>query len=305
MHLRWIYVKDHALLFVVLAAASVAVLVLAVLLVDDPARGLLMGITPTFFALLVWAFTNRAGYPDRVPETLAHQRTTPTDGEPPDQVSAWDPFELDRPVSPEPQQKPEQPTTGPKQETTRKATRPSEPNGPGQQKQKRKPAASGKAETVAKQPTPSGTAKTPPGRQPNSDVRDEPDGPVAPPLPAQDKVSSNPAPSKSETRVTGKTGKVRHPNPSQLQAPSSQSSSKVGPEASRPTAPPPPGDKKPSRHRQKDRKAPAEDPLVSKPPTPPAESDTPPEHLSPAEAAKRDAEARKSKKRKGKPDEAA
>ena len=100
MHLRWIYVKDHALLFVALTAVSIAALLIAVVLVDDPARGLLLGITPTLFALLVWAFTNRAGYPDRVPETLAHQRTSPTDGQPAGEVSAWNPFELDRPISP-------------------------------------------------------------------------------------------------------------------------------------------------------------------------------------------------------------
>ena len=321
MHLRWIYVKDHALLFIALTAVSIAALVIAVLLMDDPARGLLLGITPTLFALLVWALTNRAGYAERVPETQAHQRTAPTDGE----VSAWDPFELDRPVSPEPppapigdgptttpsettapDAKPARPATSPKQETTGKATRRSDPNGPGQQKQK--PATAGKAEAVAKRPTPSGTAKTPPVRQPKPDRRDEPKGPVVPPLPAQEKASSNPAPSESGTSATGKPGKVRHPNPSQPQArPSRQSGSpEVGPDAGKPAAPSPPGDKQRSRHNQKGRKASAGDPIVSNPPkTPPDAADTPSEHLTPAEAAKRDAEARKSRKRKGKPDEAA
>jgi hypothetical protein len=353
-----------------------AALVSTVLLVGDPARGLLLGITPTLFALLVWALTNRAGYTERVPETLAHERTAATVA--PGEVSAWDPFERDRPVSLEaspaptggdsattpsettaPDDEPERPATGPGQKTTSKATRHSDPNGPGQQMQK--PATAGKAEAVAKRPTPSGAARTPPVRQPNLDVSDKPNGPVAPPQPAQGKASSKPAPSKSGTTVVGKPGKVRDPNPSQPQPPSSQSSPEVRPEARKPAAPPP-GDKKPSRHRQKDRKEPAGEPVASNPPetpppgkaptpgsteqappaaqppstkgrepTPPSESardavdkkrrkersdasgqtptparsDQPGPALSPAEAAKRDAEARKSKKRKGKPDEAA
>ena len=328
MHLRWIYIKDHALLFVALTAVSIAALVIAVLLVDDPVRGLLLGITPTLFALLVWTFTNRAGYAERVPETLAHQRMTPTDGDPAGEVNAWDPFELDRPVSPEappaptgstsattppettaPDAKPGRPAPGPKHGKTGKTARHPDPGGPEHQEQK--PATAGTAGAVAKRPTPSGTAKTPPVRQPNPARRDEPKGPVAPPLPAQEQASSNPAPSKSGTTATGKSGKVRHPNPSQPQArPSKQSGSpEVGTEADKPAVPPPPGDKQRSRHNQKGqrgRKASAGDPIVSNPPnTHPDVADTPPEHLTPAEAAKRDAEARKSRKRKGKPDEAA
>ena len=95
MHLRWIYVKDHAPLFVALAALFVAGLVSSALLVPDPARGLLLGILPTAFAIVVWALTNRAGYPDRAPASLPHQRTEGSQEEP--EAAGWDPFDRERP----------------------------------------------------------------------------------------------------------------------------------------------------------------------------------------------------------------
>ncbi|MBT8248177.1 MAG: hypothetical protein KJN73_10180, partial [Acidimicrobiia bacterium] len=72
-------------------------LILAAVVVGDPARGLLLGILPTAFVFGVWVLTNRAGYPDRAPETLPHQRL-PLEGEEDGAVSAWDPFEGERMV---------------------------------------------------------------------------------------------------------------------------------------------------------------------------------------------------------------
>ncbi|NNL98080.1 MAG: hypothetical protein HKO63_07735 [Acidimicrobiia bacterium] len=89
--------KDHAPLFAMLTLALVAGFVLVAVVVGDPARGLLLGILPTAFVFVVWALTNRAGYPDRAPETLPHQRV-PLEGEEDGAVSAWDPFEGERMV---------------------------------------------------------------------------------------------------------------------------------------------------------------------------------------------------------------
>jgi hypothetical protein len=71
MHLRWIYVKDHAPLFAALAALLVVAVFGSVFLVSDPTRGLLLGVFPSLFGLVVWGLTNRAGYPHRTPEKPA------------------------------------------------------------------------------------------------------------------------------------------------------------------------------------------------------------------------------------------
>ena len=52
MHLRWIYVKDHAPLFAALAALLVVAVFGSVFLVSDPTRGLLLGVFPSLFGLV-------------------------------------------------------------------------------------------------------------------------------------------------------------------------------------------------------------------------------------------------------------
>ena len=99
-HLRWIYVKDHPRPFLALVAVTVLALAAVAFSLSDPARGLSLGAIPVAFGAVVWALTNRAGYPDRDPASLPHERheaesaadqSTPTveaegaDGE-------WDPF---------------------------------------------------------------------------------------------------------------------------------------------------------------------------------------------------------------------
>ncbi|MGI9647585.1 MAG: hypothetical protein ACR2OI_03605 [Acidimicrobiia bacterium] len=74
LHLRWIYVKDHALLFSALVASLLLVLVAVGALADDPVRGLLLGALPALFGVLVWVLTSQAGYPSREPDTLPHER---------------------------------------------------------------------------------------------------------------------------------------------------------------------------------------------------------------------------------------
>ncbi|MBT8201810.1 MAG: hypothetical protein KJO87_00740 [Acidimicrobiia bacterium] len=88
MHLRWIYVMDHAPLFAGLAALFVVSMAAIVLLVDGVVGDVLLGAVPTLFAVVVWAITNHAGYPNRDPVTLPHLRPeVPAGSEP-----AWDPF---------------------------------------------------------------------------------------------------------------------------------------------------------------------------------------------------------------------
>lgn len=117
LHLRWIYVKDHALLFSALVASLLLVLVAVAGLADDPVRGLLLGALPALFGVLVWVLTSQAGYPNRQPDTLPHERPE-TPVEPPapklrparkpiavaetvddvaiDEGPAWDPFAGER-----------------------------------------------------------------------------------------------------------------------------------------------------------------------------------------------------------------
>jgi hypothetical protein len=74
LHLRWIYVKDHALLFSALVASLLLVLIAIAVMADDPLRGLLLGALPALFGVLVWVLTSQAGYPSREPDTLPHER---------------------------------------------------------------------------------------------------------------------------------------------------------------------------------------------------------------------------------------
>lgn len=92
MHLRWIYVMDHAPLFAALTALFVISMVAVVFLVGGVVGDVLLGAVPTLFAVVVWAITNNAGYPNRDPVTLPHQRPeNPAGSEP-----AWDPFAGER-----------------------------------------------------------------------------------------------------------------------------------------------------------------------------------------------------------------
>lgn len=69
LHLRWIYVRNHPALFIVLTLGMVVGVVATVLLATDPARGLMLGAMPVLYATAVWALTNRATYPDRTPRS--------------------------------------------------------------------------------------------------------------------------------------------------------------------------------------------------------------------------------------------
>jgi hypothetical protein len=239
MHLRWIYVKDHAPLFAALTVVFVAALVIAAILTTDPTRGLLLGILPTLFALVVWALTNRAGYPDRFPQTMAHHRA-PFDANASTELNAGDPFEpapTVREANPEPASHPRAPT--PKSKGVRAGSTP----------------------TIAS----SSASDSEPGRPQRKAGK--------PPS------TSNPAPTR---QPAGRTGGEAAGTP-QSQAGSSQRD----PEAEAHGAKRKPGGDP--------EKAPA-----------PAASDSDTEHLSPAEAAKRDAAARKrSKEQKDSPDTAA
>lgn len=88
MHLRWIYVMDHAPLFAALTALFVISMVAVVFLVGGVVGDVMLGAVPTLFAVAVWAITNNAGYPNRDPVSLPHQRPEiPAESGP-----AWDPF---------------------------------------------------------------------------------------------------------------------------------------------------------------------------------------------------------------------
>ena len=186
--------KDHAPLFAMLTLALVAGFVLVAVVVGDPARGLLLGILPTAFVFGVWVLTNRAGYPDRAPETLPHQRL---EGEEDGAVSAWDPFEGERmvvreanpertpqgdgpfiPPPSQPKRPPDTPTGGSSASATSEPTTTEDP----------------RTETALKPPTTKQTAtaknKTapkPPARQTQAGTSDSPSSPSKP-----DSTPSNP-----------------------------------------------------------------------------------------------------------------
>ncbi|MBT8192549.1 MAG: hypothetical protein KJP22_04040 [Acidimicrobiia bacterium] len=181
--------KDHAPLFAMLTLALVAGFVLVAVVVGDPARGLLLGILPTAFVFVVWALTNRAGYPDRAPETLPHQRV-PLEGEEDGAVSAWDPFEGERmvvreanperapqgdgpfiPPPSQPKRPPDTPTVGSSASAT---SEPTTTEGP-------------RSETAPKPPTKKQTATAkketapkPPARQTQAGTSDSPSSPSKP-----------------------------------------------------------------------------------------------------------------------------
>ena len=53
MHLRWIYVMDHAPLFAGLAALFIGVMAAVVFLVDGVVGDVMLGAVPTLFAVVV------------------------------------------------------------------------------------------------------------------------------------------------------------------------------------------------------------------------------------------------------------
>lgn len=111
LHLRWIYVKTHPWLFVLLIVLLIGVLVASMTLVDDPTRGLILGAVPVAFAVSVWGFTNNATYPDRRPggtiapllksdPSEANRRNAPAPASPSASVRATDdPFALPQPMA--------------------------------------------------------------------------------------------------------------------------------------------------------------------------------------------------------------
>jgi hypothetical protein len=92
LHLRWIYVQDHARLFLALAAMAMLTLAGVIVFLSDPARGLTIGAVPAAFGAIVWALTNRSGYPDRDPTSLPHERQPVANDGPESEASGWDPF---------------------------------------------------------------------------------------------------------------------------------------------------------------------------------------------------------------------
>ena len=106
LHLRWIYVQDHARLFIALGALTLLAIIAAGILLSDPARGLAFGAVPVIFGGVVWILTNQAGYPNRDPESLAHERPTalepaaPTTDNAPAGAEQWDPFAEQRMAAP-------------------------------------------------------------------------------------------------------------------------------------------------------------------------------------------------------------
>lgn len=275
--------KDHALLFSALLAVFVAAAFAAALLANDPVRGLLLGMVPMLLALVVWALTNRAGYPNRVPDTLAHERTplASSANEAGDEAPTWDPFQNERhPTQPgsegaQPPAVSGDPFSPAKSAPAgEKPTSPSVPDRPGTKKAPQsKESQRGKApaagiEGTSSAPRESMPAQKPPPKtgpsQPTSGGPDAPSKvPPAQPTPDTETVRRKQVKPEDEKTTQGQTvdETSQKPNPS--------------------------------------RQSPA------KPAEPPTE--TPAEYLSPAEAARQAAEARKrsSRKGKGKPDEAA
>jgi hypothetical protein len=230
IHLRWIYVRDHAPLFAALAVALVVGLIGAIVLVSDPARGLLAGILPTGFGIVVWGLTNRAGYPDRTPETLAHERSGfGADGSTEDR-ERWDPFEGQRraiasgdPFATEASNESENPA-----------------DGPPPRKPVSKPAANAKrsdgSEVPSKRPAPETartepSMKTPPARQPTDPIASRP------PALSSDKEGQSRKARRHEERAAQEAPATPQPAPPKTQSPGpGAQSSKPDP----PTAPPNP-----------------------------------------------------------------
>jgi hypothetical protein len=273
-HLRWIYAKDHAPLFSGLALLFVLAMVVAAVVATDPTRGLLLGVIPILAALVTWALTNRAGYPNRGPVSLPPER--PTTGGPP--VETWDPFERERPAITEPEPAPSA-RTEPGDTSDAHAEATSRPSG----------------DTALPNLTEEPSAKKAKDKQESRSARDE---------------QSPPAEKASTTRTSEKPRRKKKtpPPPAGEQSasqPPSAPPTKPGPEAeagSEKTAPAK-GQKNPQAGSTGSSPKPKSS--DSSPPGSEVDSETSRETLSPAEAAIRDAEARKRKKRKGTPTEVA
>ncbi|MDH3606703.1 MAG: hypothetical protein OER12_06880, partial [Acidimicrobiia bacterium] len=128
LHLRWIYVKNHATLFIALAVLVLAGVIAAIVLLDDPARGLAVGALPSMFVITAWTLTNNAGYVDRTHGSLPHERqlaaakplnpkpsTAPkTQQAPPPPAKPTQPSPQPAPPAPKPQSPPPPTKTQPK-----------------------------------------------------------------------------------------------------------------------------------------------------------------------------------------------
>lgn len=96
LHLRWQYVGNHLALFGALLLIFAGAMAAATAFLDDPARGLAVGAIPMLFALILWATTNAAGYPQRGSDLPIEERS-PIEGTVPDSAPTGDPFAEPRP----------------------------------------------------------------------------------------------------------------------------------------------------------------------------------------------------------------
>jgi hypothetical protein len=164
--LRWIYVQDHAARFLALAAVTALALAGVIFFLSDPARGFAIGAIPVAFGGIGWLITNRAGYPDRHPNSLPHERLEGVEASGEPGQPGWDPFSGERTLAPaDPFELPQQPRrdAAPTQETASRPsdTEPGNATDPQKTRVKRRPwddepAGAGAATAVAKRTSPAG-----------------------------------------------------------------------------------------------------------------------------------------------------